>query len=281
MTRVNRTKRVGFVRSWFRAGVLLAVGLAVGLPLIANALTTITQGYSSDEKIPAGSVVSLKKDTADQVIPSTTSSVDNMLGVVVNSENALLSVSNNEKEQTQVATSGTVIVLVSDINGKVKRGDHITASPVSGVGMKANGNVRVLGISQGDAVGDTKQTYKDSEGKEQTLILSQVPVLINVAYYFKEPEKTLIPSSIQSVANALAGREVSTVPILVSGAIFLTMIIVVVSIIYSMVRNGIISVGRNPMAQSAVYRNVIQMSALVIMILGVGVTAIYLVLTKM
>lgn len=147
--------------------------------------------------------------------------------------------------------------------------------------MKATSNVRVVGIAQGDLSGGNKQTYKDKDGKEQSVTLSEIPVLVSVAYYFKEPDKTIIPASVQNVANALAGRNVSTTPILVSLAIFIVTIIVVVSIIYSMVRNGIISVGRNPLSQSAVYRNVIQMSALVLTILGIAMAAIYLVLTRM
>jgi hypothetical protein len=47
-----------------------------------------------------------------------------------------------------------------------------------------------------------------------------------------------------------------------------------------MIRNSIISVGRNPMAQSAVYRDVIQLSALVLGILAVAVIAIYFILSR-
>lgn len=259
---------------------VLVLGCLVLAP-VGLALTTLTQGFLSDNSIPTGSIVSLKKDTADQVDPANSSNVDNMVGVAVNSESSLLSVTTGAKQQTQVATSGTLPVIVSDISGKIQRGDHITASPLNGVGMRANNNVRVLGIAQGDMTSLRDQTYKDSEGNEHTTKLGEVPVLVNVAYYFKEPNKTLIPAAIQSIVNAIAGREVSPLPIIISGAIFVVMIVIVTIIIYSMVRNGIISVGRNPMAQSAIYRNVIQMSALVILILGVGTVSIYLVLSKL
>jgi hypothetical protein len=59
------------------------------------------------------------------------------------------------------------------------------------------------------------------------------------------------------------------------------MLIVVSSIIYSMIRSSIISVGRNPMSQSAIYRDLIQLSALVIGILAVGLISVYLVLTRL
>lgn len=39
--------------------------------------------------------------------------------------------------------------------------------------------------------------------------------------------------------------------------------------------------GRNPMSQSAVHRDLIQLSALVLGILAVGFTALYLVLTRL
>jgi poly-D-alanine transfer protein DltD len=83
------------------------------------------------------------------------------------------------------------------------------------------------------------------------------------------------------LANALAGKTVSALPILISLAIFIITIIVVVSIVYAMVRSSIISVGRNPMSQSAIYRDIIQLSALVLAILAVGVISIFLVLTRM
>ncbi len=147
--------------------------------------------------------------------------------------------------------------------------------------MKATGNVRIIGIAQGDMGQGTKETYKEKSGTEKSANLSQIPVLVNVAYYFKQPEKTIIPSSIQNVANALAGREVKTLPILVSGGIFLITMVVVMSIIYSMIRSSIISIGRNPMSQAAIYRDLLQLSALVLVILTIGVASIYMVLTKL
>lgn len=261
--------------------LLLSGILSCVVSVSVFALTTISESYQSTEKIPVGSLVSLVKDSQTQVEASFPLNVDNMLGVVINPDSSLLSVSTGNTGQTQVATSGTLPVLVSNLNGEIKRGDHITASPLKGLGMLANGNVRVVGISQGEMTGTRQETIKDIDGKDQKVTIGEVPVLINVAYFFKEPEKSIIPASLQNVANSLAGREVKPIPIIVSGAIFVVTAIVVMSIIFSMIRNGIISIGRNPMSQSAVYRDVIQLSALVIGILAVATISIYLVLTKL
>ena len=266
----------------FATYVLAAVAFfGLLLPIAVHAVTAISRGYTADGKIPLGSMVSLKGGNADEVVAASSSNVDGLLGVVISDDNSLLAVTNNGKNQVQVATSGTAQVLVSDINGPVARGDHITASPIAGVGMKATGNVRIIGVSQGDVSGAGKETYKDSSGQEKSVMIGQAPVLINVAYYFKEPDKTLIPSAIQNLANALAGKQVNALPILISAGIFIVMLIVVAIIIYSMIHSSIISVGRNPMSQASVYRSVIQLSALIVVILGASVSAIYLVLTRL
>lgn len=285
MKDIHATSLIGNIRQTLgsyglRTQLAVALFIALTLPAFAGALTTISQGYTTDKTLSLGAIVSLKKDTADRIVAASTSNVDNLFGVVIENESSLLSVSNGPN-QVQIATSGTVPVLVSDINGAIKRGDHITASPIAGVGMKANGNVRVIGIAQNDMGVGKKETFKEKNGKEGSANFGEVSALINVAYFFKEPEKTIIPSVVQNVANALAGREVSAVPILVSAAIFLVTIIIVCSILYSMIKSSIISVGRNPMSQGAIYRDLIQISGLVLAILSVGLIAIYLVLTKL
>jgi hypothetical protein len=280
--RVYGSRLAGYF-NWQSAQLLQAVGALVwlALPLSAGAMTPISQGYTSSEKLAQGAIVSLQDNSTDHVVAAAISNVNNLLGVVINNDSSLLSVSDGTDKQVQVATSGNVPVLVSDINGTVKRGDQVTASPINGVGMKATANIRVIGTAQSDLGNASKQKYKDKDGKEKEVTLGQVPVLINVSYYFKESEKTVIPSALQNVANSLAGKEVSTLPIIISAAIFIVTLIVVVSIIYSMIRSSIISVGRNPMAQSAVYRDVIQLSSLVIIILGVALIAIYMILKRL
>jgi hypothetical protein len=277
--------------AWYRTPSnwrLLVLGIpiilaAVLAPTAVHAITPLSQGYTSKDALAFGSIVSLE-DTASDVVHATTSTTaGNMLGVVINDRNTLLSLDNGNASQVQVATSGVVSVLVSNINGEVRAGDEITASPIRGVGMKATSNTKVIGISQGDLKGNTasKETYTDKAGKKHDVLMGTVPLQVNVAYYYKQPDKTLVPSAIQNIANAMAGKAVNTLPIMISGAIFIVMMIVVSSIVYSMVRSSIISVGRNPMSQSAIYRDMVQMSALVVGILGVGVVSIYLVLTRL
>ena len=248
----------------------------------AHAISSLSQGFTSEEDIPIGSIVSLKEKTDDSVTAASSNNVDNLIGVAVNEANFPLTISNGQAAQVHVAVSGIAPVLVSDLAGEIKRGDHITASTISGVGMKAITNTKVIGIAQADAAYDdgAKQTVKDGDS-EQSVTLGQVPVQINISYYFAESEQTIIPKAFQNIANSIAGKPVDPVPIIISAAIFVITIVIVSSIVYSMIRSSIISVGRNPLSQSAIFRGLLQLSALVIGILGVAVAAIYLILTRL
>ena len=252
-------------------------------PAAAGAVTLISQGYVSDSQLPSGSIVSLKKDSSTNVEMSMTDNVNNIIGIVINSGNSQLTITSTTGTQVQVATSGIEQILASNMNGDIVAGDQITASPINGVGMKATASSKVIGVAQGKFPNSTasKQEYTDKNKEKHSTQIGNVAVLINVAYYYKQPEKTIIPAAVQNIANALAGKPVNTLPILLSLGIFIVTLIVVVSIIYSLIHSSIISVGRNPMSQAAVYRNVIQLSVLVLIILSVSVTAIYLILRKL
>lgn len=265
------------------AAVISTVAVCV-LPATSHSLSPISQDYSTPNPLPLGSIVSLEKDSSDRVDASTTSNVDYIIGVVISGDTSPLSLTSAGNNHVQVATTGVVPILVSNINGDVTVGDQITASPIAGVGMKATGNVKVVGIAQSDLASSSnteKQSYTDKAGKKHEILLGEIQVLVNVAYYFKQPDRTIIPTAIQNVANALAGKTVNTLPIIISMVIFFVTLLVVVTLIYTMIHGSIISVGRNPMSQAAVYRNMIQLSGLVIIILGVAVVAIYLILTKL
>ena len=256
--------------------------LAILSPVPALALSTyIAESYTSEEALFMSLIVSLKENASDSVVVINTGNVDTMIGVVIDRSDASISVSNGKDKQVQVAKNGTLQVLVSDINGTVEQGDYVTGSPINGVGMRATGSTKVIGIAQNSLTNGVAQKIKGSDGVEQNVKVGTVTILVSVSGYIEKSENSFIPRPVQEIANTLAGRTVSALPILLSLGVFLVTLIVVTIIIYSMVRNGIISVGRNPLSSSAIYRNVIQLSVLVLGILvGAGVI-IYFILTRM
>jgi hypothetical protein len=276
------------VRSFFHRHakfwiVTLSFCMFAAYPATVSAVTLISQGFLSTGNLAPGSIVSLQSNSSEYVVLATSDNTNNILGVAINGADSEVSLSSNGANQVQVSTNGVEEVLISNINGNIAPGDSITASPIGGVGMKATSNVKVVGISQGSFPNNTEsqQSYADKSGKKHTVLVGDVPVLVGVSYFYKQPNKTLIPGAVQNLANALAGKTVNTLPILISIGIFFVTLIAVVSIIYAMIHSSIISVGRNPMSQAAVYRNVVQLSMLVLVILGVAVISIYMVLTRL
>ncbi len=262
-------------------GLLLAVFAATLLAAPSWAVTSLSQGYTTSETISVGSVVSLVSNSTDTVTFGSTQNSNNLLGVTINDGSSLLTLNNGSKSQVQVATNGVTPTLVSDCNGAIHQGDMVAASPIKGVGMLATTNTKVVGVAQGEMTGTTKQKVDGGVCANSDVTLGQVPVLVSVSYHYKQPDKTIIPAALQNIANSIAGHQVSSLPIIISSAIFLITVIIVCAIIYSMIKSSIISVGRNPLSQSAVYRDVIQLSALVLGILGVALISIYLILTRM
>jgi len=172
--------------------------------------------------------------------------------------------------------------LVTNINGNISPGNEVTISPINGVGMLATSNAEVVGTAQSAFPNQSATTESVKiNGRGQTVKIGTISVLISVSYYNKQPSKTIIPAALQNLANSVVGKQVKALPIILSAVIFIITLIVVVSIIYSLIHSSVISVGRNPMAQSAVYRNVMQLSALVVVIIGVALFAIFMILTRL
>ncbi len=269
------------ISSWLNKTLLISGLLAIAGITSASASPLITQGFNTTQTINIGSIVSLSQGSQTNVVASNTNNARSLVGVVIASNNAQVSLTSG-LNQVQVATSGVNQVLVSDFNGKIATGEEITASPIDGVGMLATDNAEVIGTAQGSFpnASATKQNIKTTTGSE-TINIGDVPVLISVGYFTKQPTKTLIPTAIQNLVNAIAGKQVKTLPIIISAVIFLFTLIAVVSIIYSLIHGSIISVGRNPMAQTAIYRNVMQLSALVVGIIAVALFAIFMILTRL
>jgi len=256
------------------------IALSCNIPSV-KADTAITNGYSAKESLSPESIVSDLPNNTNQIELANLANQMNMIGIVQANNNSEVSLSSGTN-QYQVATSGISQVLVTNINGNISPGNEVTISPINGVGMLATSNAEVVGTAQSAFPNQSATTESVKiNGRGQTVKIGTISVLISVSYYNKQPSKTIIPAALQNLANSVVGKQVKALPIILSAVIFIITLIVVVSIIYSLIHSSVISVGRNPMAQSAVYRNVMQLSALVVVIIGVALFAIFMILTRL
>jgi hypothetical protein len=261
-------------------GILLVFLLLFVSPLGAQGASSIAQGFkTTDANIVEGALVSLKDDEPNTVELSSSDHLDHLIGVVGDSPLIELSDGTNS---VQVVMSGVTLALVTDINGDVKPGDKITASPIEGVGMKATQSGIVIGTAQADlsTVDTSERTIRAKDGKEQTVNIGMIPVQVDAIFYTGNAEgDSFVPSAIQDLANSIAGQQVSAIRVLVAALLLLLLLVSVVVLLYSSVKSSIISIGRNPLSESAVHKSLFQVGLTIVGLLAFTVILVYLILT--
>jgi hypothetical protein len=274
MRRTNRSK--------FHAGLGVAVVMLILVmsSLPAQGASSIAQGFKTDDpNVVSGALVSLKRGNANTVELTASANIDRLLGVA--GKDSLIELSSNTGT-VQVVTSGETTALVSDINGDIKTGDKITASPIAGVGMKALTSTLIIGTAQANLSSANTETRSitDKGGDKKTVTIGAIPVQVDKVFYeAPQDENSFVPPILQDFASTIAGRQVSPVRVMIAGMLVLLLFVVVTILLYSAVRSSIISIGRNPLSESAVRKSLFQVGVTVLGVLIFTTIVIYLILT--
>lgn len=259
---------------------LLALGIA------APALASLSQGFATTSTIPTGSLVALDQNSSGTVVVGNTLNANRLFGVVVPPSSASVSLSGTGSGQVQVVTSGTADVLVSTAGGPIQVGDYISVSSVAGVGEKAGSDsTRVIGAAQQDFTGSGSGVTQDTIGSgssKQQVEIGEIPVAISVSTYTATDGKQtyVVPNWLQNLSNTLAGKSVSPIRIIIAALILIVALVSITVLLYSAVRNSIISIGRNPLSRSSVLRGLLQVVAITGGILALTAAAMYLVISR-
>lgn len=247
--------------------------------LNAQGAAAISQSFqTTDTNLTAGALMSLRTGSNNTAELATTDNVQRLVGVVGNDTLVEL----GSGSGTQVVTSGVTSALVSDANGSINAGDKITASPIAGIGQKATTSAQVIGIAQGGLNTSSAQTktVQAQDGSQVVVHIAKVPVQVNVTFYVPPgSEASFLPAFLQDFANAVSGKEVSPVRVVISALILLLAFVSIAVLLYSTVRSSIISIGRNPLSEKAVRKSIFQIGFTVMGILLLTLITIYLILT--
>jgi hypothetical protein len=251
------------------------------------AYASLSQGFPTKDPITSGSLVSLAAN-GTSVEAASLANVSRLFGVAVPDSAAPISLGgSNATGQVQVVTSGSADVLVSTEGGTIHVGDYVTVSSISGVGQKVpDGSHRVIGTAQADFDGsgsDTaKRTITDSSGAKHEVTIGQIPVVIAISTYTSNTgnQGYQLPIWLQNFSNQLAGRSVTPVRIILASIILVVTLVSITVLLYSAVRNSIISIGRNPLSRSSVLRGLLEVIGIVIVLMVVAAGAMYLVITR-
>lgn len=242
-----------------------ALALAVvGVICSVFAVSSVFAGqgfYGTDNSIKPGMLVSLTKNPG-VIEPANNNNAGELVGVVGSSQNDL----SIQQGQIAVQTEGLVQALVSTASGDIKVGDKISPSILNGVGAKVGQNGVVVGISQGSLSSDTKDAIKtsitDANNVAREVYVASIPVLVKVTYISSNQQviqdKGSVLQILQDIAEAVAGKRVSTSAVILSFILLLVGIFISGIIINTVIRNGFQAIGRQPLSKKDIIRNMLR-----------------------
>lgn len=285
---LNETKHRSSYAAKRSAGYLLIAVFAMLAAPATVAAQAITHAYNTDTPIQRGMIVRLDEKDKTKVEPVSQNDIAKMEGVVVAANDAPLTLSTDAStsQQVFVATTGRYEVLVCNQNGPIKKDDYITLSALDGVGMKADGNQsRIIGRAVTDFDGKNdlsgQTTVKNSEGKDIPINIGVVGVDINISHNpLETKQESIVPGLdyLQKAAGSITNKSVAPAQVYLSLVAFLVAAGIAGSILYAGVRTSMVAIGRNPLAKGSVMRNLISVVITSVIILIIGVTAVYLIL---
>lgn len=251
-----------------------------------NISNGVTQSYNAESSVEIGMLVMLKPNSPGTVEPLSSKDIVDMLGVVVTPEDATIVLTPQQVTQQQVlvATSGHYDVLVSNQNGPISIGDYITISAIDGVGMKANTvQDEVVGKAAGNFSGSSdvigQVTLQNTLGKSSTVSIGRIPVDISISHNpLFARAADYVPGFLSKVADTVSNKPVSSARIYLSMALLLITAMVTGNMLYSGVRSGMLSIGRNPLSKKSIIKSLVETVIAGLIIFVVGVLAVYLLL---
>ncbi|MGH7234200.1 MAG: hypothetical protein ACREF7_02020, partial [Candidatus Saccharimonadales bacterium] len=245
----------------------------------------IAQGYSSSSNLQPGMIVRLDSSSSNKVSALDISHINQMLGVVISANDAALTLSQTTAlQEVYVSNFGQHNVLVTNQNGPIKAGDYITISALAGLGMKADSNESfVLGqaASNFDGVHNVLSTSSlaSSGGQKVNLSIGSIPVNISIASNPLAQGARGVPAFITKLTKFATNKSVSASRVYLGMLCVVAGLIITITIIYSGIKNGFISIGRNPLAKKAISLNLIRVVAISIVIFAISLGSAYAIIT--
>lgn len=227
-----------------------SAGTAVSIPII-------------DKNAKDGSIII---STPKGFALSSTTYDTNMYGVLVESP-AIYLQNTSDPNSKSVTSSGKVYVLVSSINGNIKKNDFITTSTIAGVGQKATRNGMVLGTALDD--------YGSSNQKVTGKILVTVSPHFNASF---ADTKTNVLEVLRNASDPTTLTQATSLRYVVAAGIVLASFAIGFIYFGRVTSSGVEALGRNPLASRTIQLSLVFNLVLMIVIILVGLGIGYMIL---
>ena len=234
--------------------------------------------FYSAQDLKIGSVVHINSDNPDTVSLAGYFDKDATIGIVALKGSGLVNYSRQGAEDS-VALEGEVDVLVSDQNGPLKKGDLISLSWLSGVGMRyeAGSGARPIGIALEDYALENASIYGEVDSPDGIKTVS----LDSIRMRLVRQEPAVVSGAESGLVGALSsviGKRLTAEKVLAGVTIFILSLLIAGVFVTSSIRGSFISIGRNPLAGATIYRSLFHVSGISIIVMLIGATLAYVVL---
>lgn len=273
------------LQRWY--GILWVLSLGIGSlmwPLTTVNSASITTGYGTSGEVQIGMIVGFTKNDTSKVEAINIDRVTDAIGVAVNDADSPITLS-GQNQKTYVASNSKYAVLVSNQNGPIRTGDYITLSSISGIGMRADEfQTVIIGQATQEFTDKNSSTYvstttvKDNKGTDKTINIGRVEVNIGIVKNPLAKNVTDAPEILQRAGKTIAGRSVTAPRLYIALVLLILITAIAASVIYSAVRSGMISVGRNPLSRRLIIKGIIQMVVIALIIFFTGLFGVYLII---
>jgi hypothetical protein len=228
-----------------------------------KSVSTAVSIQIEDENVKDGNIIT---STPKGYVLTIRSYDSNMYGVYTESPSIFLQNTDDPKAKP-VTTSGKAYVLVSSINGNIKKNDLVTTSTVPGVGQKASDNGMVLGTAL--------QDYNSSDKKATGKILVAINPHFNSSF---SGTRTNLMQIINNVADPGILTQLTTLRYITAALI--AIIAFGIGFVYfgRVSARGVEALGRNPLASRIIQFNLVLNLILMITVILVGLGIAYLIL---
>jgi len=245
------------------------------------ALQVVSRSYTvaSGSVVAAGDLVSTMGDQ-DTVTLANTDNGSRLVGVVVSAGQSAVAINGTNAQNTvQVATSGTCNVFVSTVGGDIHAGDAIAVSPLNGIGMRAQGTLRTIGIAQADFTSSDANTksysVKDQGGGTHQVALGTVAVMIGIGSGSGLAADAGVVGNLQTTAGVIVGHPVSALQAILAFLVAIIAVGSLIALVYGSIKGGVSAIGRNPLARGSIYKSLAQVIAMACLIVVVAGAMLY------
>lgn len=242
----------------------------------------VSQGFNTNDKgLEVGMIAALSSESSDSnpiVERANVANRGKIVGVTTTIDSNLLTLT-NANAKVHITTSGEAATYVSDVNGTIKKGDFVAVSPLTGIGMKADEtDLYVAGVALEDfKTTDAKlEQVSTVQGSQRTVLVNKIKMNVEPSSQGQNSQKD--KPFLVLFGQSVTGKSVSQTQVVTALVILFLLLVVEGSIIYGAVYSTIISIGRNPLARTALFRQLLQVSGVAMLILLFGLGAIYAIL---